>query len=291
MEEWAAWEFTQKEVKAVRKAAHCLREGFPWLYAEPKEARIVAFRAGFPRSKAGVGQNDQLLRVIYCSGQSYQDTDLARLKIVETVSGFLWPREELNLEELKGHLPEDLRDLFYMGSELNRLTKPREAYQPKTDSEFFSAIAMRLEHLENFKPTIGDYAVEALQNAFVGLMEGKYEWGKKGLPTKGEVREMAKAHLESQGKSWKGAWTGLLGTAGLGFLPAGKAGRPPKPEIDRNIKDKQEFLSKQTKFVNAFLGGNWQKLLDQAGHVFGGKKLFQPYEAERVSVEEDEELE
>jgi hypothetical protein len=129
-------------------------------------------------------------------------------------------------------------------------------------------------------------------------MEGKYEWEKKGLPTPGEVERMAEADLERQGKSWKGKWAKLRRIAGLGFLKPGKAGRrPSKQEVDKNIKDKQEFLSKQTKFVNDVYGGNWRPMLEKFNPVFGGKKQVQQDEAEHLKEasvqprfpEEDEE--
>jgi hypothetical protein len=73
-EDSQAWEqtFTQKQIKALRVAADSLRKGFPWLLTPLREeARIVAFRAGFPRSKAGARQDDELLRVIYFTKQHY----------------------------------------------------------------------------------------------------------------------------------------------------------------------------------------------------------------------------
>jgi hypothetical protein len=125
--------------------------------------------------------------------------------------------------------------------------------------------------------------VEALQNAFVGLMQSKYGWGKKGLPTLGEVSGMAKVLLEKEERPVrKSGWTELLKTAGLGWLPKGAAGRPSKREVDKNVKAKQEFLSKQTQFVNEELGGDWSRLNEKAAYVFGGEQLVIDAEMERL---------
>jgi hypothetical protein len=106
------------KIKAVREAAHALREGFPWLLTPLREeARIVIFRAGFPRSIAGARQDDQLWRVIYFTKQLDQGTETADLvRLAIAVNGFLSPPEELKLPPLEKHAPRDLRDLFYIAS-------------------------------------------------------------------------------------------------------------------------------------------------------------------------------
>jgi len=133
---------------------------------------------------------------------------------------------------------------------------PPEINHPQTASEFFQAIADRLRHLETYRPTAGDFAVQALQEVFVGLMNGPYQWGKKGLPTKGQVTQFAKEYLKLSGRNVrKGTWTDLLKEAGLNWLPPGKAGRPSKQKVNENIKTKKVFLSKQPKYVQEILGG------------------------------------
>ena len=45
--------------------------------------------------------------------------------------------------------------------------------------------AKRLEYLEAPRTqTAADFAVDALQDAFMGLTSGQYDWGKKGFPTR-----------------------------------------------------------------------------------------------------------
>jgi hypothetical protein len=276
---------TPEEIKFVREAIETMKKVFPWLCAKP-EAQLVAYRATFPRSIAGNRQDDQLLRKIYHTWQHYrQDVQLARLQIVEMVSSHVAMKEDSNIEGLgdehPGSLSSPASELAKLVSEVARLSRG-QSFQPKTDTEFFSRIAGDLNYLETHKPTAGDYAVEALQDAFVGLMQSTYAWGQKGYPTKGEVREMAKAILKRQGKSKKSGWTELLRTADLGWLPEGAAGRPASLEVDRNLKAKQEFLSKQTQYVNEVLGGDWSLLNHKAGHVFGGKQLAQQHETERL---------
>jgi len=178
------------------------------------------------------------------------------------------------------HQVTELNELV---TELARRLNPGEPFQPKTYSEFFFAIAERLRYFENFKPTAGDFAVEELQGAFGGLMQSKYKWGKNGYPTKGDVTQIAKAFLEkSHRKAWRSTWTEPLKTAGLDWLKPGKAGRPPKNEVDLITKSKKAFLSKQTQYVNDWFGGDWRKLDDKAKHVFGGKNLYQRDEQARL---------
>ena len=282
MEEWAALErtvFTPEQIAALREAETHLIKGFPWLYAEPEQVGKVTVLAGFPRSVAGKNQDDSLLRVIFIAKGECADPDLIRRNIFERVN---------QLASLLGSHkpPAEIKDapkgnLFHMIARLIELSgKP---FCPRTDSEFFSAIAEGLKYLENPRLTTSNYAVEALQDAFVGFMECEYEWGKKGLPTTGKVTRMAEAHLKNQGKSWKGTWTHLLQIAGLGFLKPGKAGRrPSKQEVDQNIKDKRVVLSKQAKVVNDVYGGNWGPMRQRLDAFFSGKKQFKQDEAERL---------
>src|SRR6516225_4178256 len=48
----------------IQEATERFRRPRPWLEAEPEDARRVAWRAIFPRSKFGKRQDDQLLRAI-----------------------------------------------------------------------------------------------------------------------------------------------------------------------------------------------------------------------------------
>jgi hypothetical protein len=107
----------------------------------------------------------------------------------------------------------------------------------------FKEFAERLEYLETARTsTSGDFAVDALQDAFMGLTSGQCHWGKKGFPTKGEVTQMAKASLaESGNKVRKSGWTKLLQKARLGWLPEGEAGRPSKADMDENAKASREI--------------------------------------------------
>src|SRR5260221_1135389 len=285
-------------LKFARETTNCLKIRFPWLYAELPEVRVVAVRASFPRSIAGSRQDDSLLRLIYFTKQRYPDAT-ARLKITETVIEYLdgefkqagrtVSKED---EETFARVPggNDILEFRDRAAELYRVVNLGERFQPKTDAEFFKRIAGDLEYLDDHKPTAGDYAVEALQNAFIGKMQSKYEWGKKGLPTKGEVEQMAKAQLARVGRENKSGWTDLRRTGGLAFLPEGRAGRPTKREVDENAKAKQEFLSKQTQYVNEVLGGDWSLLNDKAGYVFGGKPLTQQAESDRLKQYGHQEL-
>jgi hypothetical protein len=173
-----------------------------------------------------------------------------------------------------------------MISELNRLSKPTEAHQPKTDTEFFSAIAKCLNYLKNPKPTLGNYAVEALQNAFLVQMKIKYEWGKKGYPTKGEVRNLAKALLEESGRNVpKSGWTKFRQNAGLDWLEPGKGGRPQRWEVGEIRKVEQEIDSIITKQIETHYGGDPSRFLDALKASHGGKKLSLQNEAERLTEE------
>jgi hypothetical protein len=219
----------------------------------------------FPRSIAGKYQNDPLMGSILRAKGEGSINELSATRIISAISG-RWDSS----------YPTPMRD--YLDTRWPRAI------------DFFQAVIERLRYLETREPTAGDYAVEAIQDAFVGLMYGKYDWGKKGNPTKGEVTKMAKAILKRQGKSKKSGWTELLRTADLDWLPEGAAGRPSSLEVDQNLKAKQEFLSKQTQYVNDVLGGDWSLLNHKAGHVFGGKHLAQQHETERLEQYGSQEL-
>jgi hypothetical protein len=113
-------------------------------------------------------------------------------------------------------------------------------------------------------------------------MQKNYAWGKKALPTKGEVTKMAKELLD-KGQKPKGGWTKLREDAGLGFLRPGKAGRPTRKEVDETIRAKQSALSTATKLVNRGLGGDWNRLDGILKLALGGKKLALQSEQERLN--------
>jgi hypothetical protein len=239
--------------ETAKALADTIRKAAPWFGAAPR-IREVTKRAMFPRSIAGKYQADKLARCIFFSND--------RRSISVRLSSKPQPT--------KG-IPTAVEISGVVSREGKKYAGPL--------SKFLEEVAERLEHLENFKPTIGDYAVEALQNAFVGLMESKYEWGKKGLPTKVEVREMAKELLKRAGKEKRSGWTDLFRTAGLDFLPRGSAGRKPsRQEVDQNIKAKQEAISIVTKLY----AGDWVKFRDNIKPAVGGKKLYQQDEMERL---------
>src|SRR5262249_32038252 len=141
----------------------------------------------------------------------------------------------------------------------------------------------------------GDFAVEALQDAFVGLMQNEYDWGKKGFPTKGKVLGMAKELLERQKISRETGWTDLLRKARLDWLDPGPVGRPPKREVDEIPKAKKEDTSVITKYVEGHLGGNWPGFLQTMKGRFGKKLHIEDEQARlkednKLPYEEDEEL-
>jgi hypothetical protein len=281
--------FTPEETKVLREMTGAMKKGFPWIDAKP-EARLVAYCATFPRSIAGNRQDDQLLRKIYHTWQHYRhDVQLARLQIVEMVSSQVALKEDSNIEGLggdehPGSLSSPASELAKLVSELARLSRG-QSFQPKTDAEFFSRIAEDLNYLDTYKPTAGDHAVEALQDAFVGLMKSKYAWGKKGLPTKGEVTAMAKARLEQLGKKFdfsKAYWSELLQMAGFGdWLPAGRAGRPSRASLDENVKAEREYKSLCTQAIKDFHGGDIIRARDFLKAAFRSKSEYQRSEQER----------
>lgn len=281
-DEWDDWErqvFTPEQIDALREAVDAISKGFPWLYATREEARRVAALAIFPRSKAGRRQGDSLSMIIFYTKLRCQEANLLPREIVNAV--IAWKDYLVFFNELKGCASRG--SLFHVVAELYECLNLGESFQPKSDSEFFSAVADRLKDLETYKPTKGDFAIEELQNAFIGMMKRDYDWGKKGHPTKGKVIAMAKERLRLDGRPWKGTWTNLLQIAGLDFLPEGRAGRPSKREVDENRKAKQQAHSALTQFVNSN-GGDWKKILESLTPLLGGKKQFEQYETDRLQA-------
>jgi len=280
-DKWVDWErksnFTPEQIDALQEAANTLKKGMPWLLAARQEARIVAVRACFRRSVLGVMQDDLVLRAIYGAKSDPKNPNPGFHKILEAaVRCYTSSNNQQNISQLEG---APTGTLPWLAFELYKCADSGELFEPKTESEFFQGIAERLRRLETYKPTVGDFAVEAIQNAFVGLMQSKYAWGTKGLPTRGEVEQMAKSLLARDGKEKKSGWTDLRRIAGLDFLPEGRAGRPSKGEVDENRKAKQEALAIITKLC----GGNWPKFRDAVKSASAGKKLFLRDERERLA--------
>jgi hypothetical protein len=268
----------------IKEMTERFREPRPWLEAEPEDARRVAWRAIFPRSKFGKRQDDQLLRAI---AFVKRDGPLTRPDFIEIASVavdqvLVYQQTETELKKMISEMvsgPES--EYLQLATRYWELLYRPEIDYPKSYNALFQAIADGLKYLESYKPTIADFAIQALQEAFVGLMHYKYDWSKKGLPTLGEVTEMAKPHLERVGRSITG-WPKIRRHAGLGFLPQGRAGRPTKRELDANLKAKQEALSIITQQVEIAHAGDWTQLLDPLKAASGGKKLLERQEIERL---------
>jgi hypothetical protein len=152
-------------------------------------------------------------------------------------------------------------------------------------SVYFKAFAERLRFLETPRtPTRGDFAVDAIQEAFMGLTSSKYHWGKKGFPTKGEVTQMAKASLAEAGrKVRKSGWTELLREAHLDWLPKGDAGRPSKADMDANAKAAREIRAIITQAEKEIFNGDSIRFRDNLRTAFGAKTEYQRSEQDRLN--------
>lgn len=223
-------ELAQRSKEAAGAFVDVTRKAMPWLSAEPR-IREVAIRAMFPRSIAGPYQTDALMRRLFLAND--------RRPIRTVLSS-------------KADFGKGLPSTIEIAKAASRVLEA-------SGSTFFLEVGKHLKHLETYEPTAADFAVEALQDAFVGLMQSKYGWGKKGRPTLGEVSGMAKALLEKEERQVrKSGWTELLKTAGLGWLPKGAAGRPSKAELDENEKAFRECHTILTQAINDkdIYGGN-----------------------------------
>jgi hypothetical protein len=266
-----------EDLKEVQKI---LRKPFAWLYAEPEEARKIAYRATFPRSIAGDRQDDPLLRVLAWK-RSAPLSQCALLEITKVAGDVLIPENVLSEASLEGK-PEPFGLIAELHKQLGVFSKTDH---PKTPSEFFQAIAEGLRYLESFQPTITDFIVEELQNAFVGLMQGAHNWGKTGIPTKGKVIEMAKVFLEKKDrKASRSAWSKALKTAELAWLPKGAAGRPSEADVDEVLRAKKLVQAGITRLVNEQYRGDWATFYRKVHPAFGGKATYQ----EEVEREEED---
>jgi hypothetical protein len=275
------WEkiFSSEELVAIRKATESLKQ-VPWLCATSDQARSVAVSAMYPRSCLGAKQFDWLTRVIYAVRDRCPDINSAAREIVEIVTTSFNPSIA---DAWIRHAPDG--SLFWLIGRLHSSLGFDGSFQPKTGSELFGAIAEGIQYLESYKPTAGDYAIEALQGAFVGLMQKNYAWGKKGRPTKGDVIEMAKARLQERKKKTdfaKSSWSEFLKAAQLDWLPAGQARRPSKASLDENVKAEREYLSLCKQAIKDIYGGDPKRARDSVKAAFGNKAEYRRSEEDRL---------
>jgi hypothetical protein len=265
-----------EEIDAHQKATDLIKKEFPWCDAPP-EARKVALLADFPRSIAGKHQDDYLSWAICRAVRDNPDSDNLTVEIVKVASG-IWKRDPEAYQAL------DIDSSTHSQGYLDVLARIRETHGllkgrvPETFSDFFDQLAERLRYFETNKAAAGDFAIEALQDAFVWLMQNKKSWGKKGLPTKRLVKAMAQTLLKQDKRRSdfsKAYWSDLFKTAQLDWLPQGVAGRPSKRELDETQKAKQEALTAITQQVNARYDGSWQRFRDALKPASGGKKTYQ----------------
>jgi hypothetical protein len=193
----------------------------------------IVLRSLFPRSIAGKFQDDPMMRSILMVTRVTSDRPFSKLSCVETI-------------ELIGELIS--RPPSQMVLCLGFVRRYFESFSPSA-SEFFRLVAERLEHLDSYRPTDRDFAIEALQDSFVGFVGS----GNNDLPAIGDVIAMAKARLKREGKKEdfsKSSWSDLLKESGLDWLPKKPAGRP-KQSLDENQKAVREYKS----FCTQFTGG------------------------------------
>lgn len=153
----ASERLTAVEQRAKEQCAtmeEVVRKAMPWLFAEPR-IEEVAMRAMFPRTISGKYQTDELAMRIFFSNDNR-------------------PVREALLKPVAKGAPS-YRELFDGAGIAHTEAEPA----------ILKEIADRLEHLRTYKPSARDFAIEALQDAFIGLMHGEYAWGRKGLPTRG----------------------------------------------------------------------------------------------------------
>jgi hypothetical protein len=274
-------EFGPGTITAIREASEDLKKAYPWLCATREEARSVALSAAYPRSHLGARQNDWLVRVIYVIRQRCPDTNIVAREVIEIVTAPYPPLSAA--DELIKCTPEG--SFFWLAGLLGRYLAPDGSFQPKTGSELFGAIAEGYRHLESYKPKPRDYAIEALQDAFVGLMRSKYAWGKKGVPVIGETIEMAKSRLQDQGKKAdfsKSSWSLFLPEALLAWLQRGQAGRPSKASLDESLKAVREYKSLCTQAMNEVYGGDAKRARDALRAAFGSRAEYHRSEKDRL---------
>ena len=237
----------------------------------------IGFHAVFaPRSIAGKYQWDSLMTVILFTMENLEK-GIKTISFEEFITAFS--------KSLDG-APHPHLLLLRPGAQklMLRPGKVDQSHEGRL-SVSFKALVERLEYLETpHTQTAGDFAVDALQDAFMGLTSSKYHWGKKGFPTKGEVREMAKASLTESGRNVrKSGWTELLREARLDWLPEGDAGRPSKADMDANAKAAREIRAIITQAEKDIYKGNSIRFRDNLRAALGGKTEYQRSEQDRLN--------
>jgi hypothetical protein len=221
---------------------------------DPGPGLPVAIRSLFPRSIVGKYQDDPIMRSILMAARGRPFSELSQVDIMAMISRLMDPT-------------------------IGFVRRYFEAFSPRA-SEFFQLAAERLRHLETYRPTAGDFAVEALQNAFVGFRQNG------ATTTRGKVIEIAKARLkQSGGKSdfSKAYWSELLQTAGFGdWLPEGRPGRPSKASLDENVRAEREYKSLCTQAIKDFHGGDPRRARDSLKAAFGNRSEYHRSEEERL---------
>jgi hypothetical protein len=293
-------EFGPGAMAAIGEATEGVKKAYPWLCATPEEARRVALSALYPRSHLGARQNDSLVRVIYVVRQRCPETKIAVREVSEIVTA---PCPALAADELIKHAPEG--SFFWVAGSLGRYLCCRtDHFNQMSESELCFALAEGFRYLENYKPRPRDYAIEALQDAFVGLMRSKYDWGKKGVPVRGEIIQMARSRLQDQGKKAdfsKSSWSLFLkeafvvppfqGKRGrlprscealLAWLPKGQAGRPSNANLDENVKAVREYKSLCTQAIKDFYRGDAKRALDALKAAVGNRAEYYRSEKDRL---------
>jgi hypothetical protein len=243
----------------------------------------IGFHAVFaPRSIAGKYQWDPLMTVILYT-MANLEKGIKTISFEEFITAFS--------KSLDGAPHPHLLLLRLEAQELMlRPGKVGQSHEGRL-SVSFKALAERLEYLE-IPPTqtAGDFAVDALQDAFMGLISSQYHWGKDGFPTKGKVTEMAKASLTESGRNVrKSGWTALLREAHLDWLPEGYAGRPSKADMDENAKASREAHSILTQAIQNVHNGDAIGVRDRLKAYYGGKAEYQRSEQDRLGSSSENE--
>jgi hypothetical protein len=233
-----------KELKSAIEALHA-REA---LGENP--GFTSAIRSLFPRSIAGKFQDDPIMRSILTVTRVTRARPFSKLSCVETI-------------ELIGKLISRPPSQMVLG--LGFVRRYFESFSPSA-SEFFRLVAERLEYLDTYRPTDRDFAIEALQDSFVGFVGS----GNNDLPAIGDVIAMAKARLKLEGKKnfAKSSWSDFLKESGLPKLEPRRPGRP-KQSLDENQKAEREAKAILTQAVNQRFDGDWTKMTPKMRAAWG----------------------
>jgi hypothetical protein len=226
-------------------------------------------RSFFPRSIVGDYQDDPIMRSILTQMRGRPFSELSPVETIELVG------------ELTAPLPEGVWAQSFARGPFGSYNSSFARWYFESDdssaSQFFQLIAERLRHLETYRPKARDFAIEALQDAFVGFGED--------LPTRGIVIEIAKQRLIRARKKVdfsKSSWSELLQAARLDWLQPGRAGRPSKADIDENVKAECECKALIHKSLHETYGGNWLAARDALRAARGSKAEYRRTEQERL---------